>query len=84
MLCMSKTLEMVFVAFMQMYTDTQCTAYIPLTPPQGRASFKKPPSCGFSGSPPCSLRRQLCFKMFWDLSNYKGDCRQDAQPIPNS
>ena len=21
---------------------------------------------------------------FLDLSNYKGDCRQDAQPIPNS
>ena len=20
----------------------------------------------------------------WDLSNYKGDYRQDAQPIPNS
>ena len=40
--------------------------------------------CGFSGSPPCSPRRQLCLKMFLDLSNYKGDCRQDAQPIPNS
>ena len=21
---------------------------------------------------------------FWDLSNYKGDSRQDVQPIPNS
>ena len=42
------------------------------------------PPCGFSSSPPVSLRRQLCFKPFWDLSNYKGDCRQDAQPIPNS
>ena len=40
--------------------------------------------CGFSGSSPVSPRRQLCFKTFWDLSNYKGDCRQDAQPITNS
>ena len=52
--------EMVFAAFMQMYTDTQCTAYMPVAPPRGRAPFKKPPSCGFSGSPPCSPRRQLC------------------------
>ena len=55
----------------------------PLAPPGGKAHCTCP-SCGFSGSPPCSLRRQLCLKMFWDLSNYKGDCRQDAQPIPNS
>ena len=55
----------------------------PLTPP-GRKAHCSRPSCGFSGSPPCSPRRQLCLKMFWDLSNYKGDCRQDAQPIPNS
>ena len=37
---MSETSEMVFVAFTQMYTDTQCTAYMPLTPPRGRAPFK--------------------------------------------
>ena len=55
----------------------------PLAPPGGKACCSRP-SCGFSGSPPCSPRRQLCPKMFWDLSNYKGDCRQDAQPIPNS
>ena len=55
----------------------------PLAPPGGKACCSHP-SCGFSGSPPCSPRRQLCLKMFWDLSNYKGDCRQDAQPIPNS
>ena len=55
----------------------------PLAPPGGKARCSRP-SCGFSGSPPCSPRRQLCLKMFWDLSNYKGDCRQDAQPIPNS
>ena len=55
----------------------------PLAPPGGKACCSRP-SCGFSSSPPCSPRRQLCLKMFWDLSNYKGDCRQDAQPIPNS
>ena len=43
MLCMSETLEMVFVAFTEMYIDTQCTAYMPLTPPRGRAPFKKAP-----------------------------------------
>ena len=36
-------MEMVFTAFTQMHTDTQCTAYMPLTPPRGRAPFKKPP-----------------------------------------
>ena len=75
----------VFAAFTQMHTDTQtwCTAYMPLTPPREKALLS-PLSCGFSGSPSSSQRMQLCFKMFWDLSNYKGNCRQDAQPIPNS
>ena len=41
MLCMS---EMMFVAFRQMYTDTQYTAYMPLAPPRGRTPFKKAPS----------------------------------------
>ena len=27
-----------------MYTDTQCTAYMPLTPPTGMAPFKEVPS----------------------------------------
>ena len=34
------------------------------------------PSWGFSCSP--------ALLTFLDLSNYKGDCRQDTQPIPNS
>ena len=29
--------------FTQMYTDTQCTAYMALTTPRRRAPFKKPP-----------------------------------------
>ena len=39
-----------------------CTLYTgPLTPPGGKAIgyLKSLPSCGFSGSPPVSLRRQL-------------------------
>ena len=31
----------------------------PLSPPGGKAHCSRP-SCGFSGSPPCSPRRQLC------------------------
>ena len=50
----------------------------PLAPPGGKAH------CSCTIHPPCSPRRQLCLETFWDLSNYKGDCRQDAQPIPNS
>ena len=101
MLCMSKTLKMVFAAFTQHCIQSPlshlthvedvedakyyCTLYTgPLIPPGGKAIYLNLPPCGFSSSPPCSLRRQLCLKMFLDLSNYKGDCRQDAQPIPNS
>ena len=31
-----------------------------------------------------SQSAQVALLTFLDLSNYKGDCRQDAQPIPNS
>ena len=51
-------------------------------PSREKAIYLSLAPCGFSGSPPCSPRRQLCLKMFWDLSNYKGDCRQDAQQSP--
>ena len=30
------------------------------------------------------LSEEAALLTFLDLSNYKGDCRQDAQPIPNS
>ena len=60
-----------------------CTLYTgPLTPPGGKAIYLSLPPCGFSSSPPCSPRRQLCLKMFWDFVKLQGDCRQDAQPIP--
>ena len=41
--------------------DQKCTLYTgPLTPPRGKAIYLKSlPSCGFSCSPPVSLRRQL-------------------------
>ena len=48
---------------------------------EGYLYFKSLPSWGFRCSP-VSLRRQ--FFNFLGLVNYKGDCRQDAQPIPNS
>ena len=31
-----------------------------------------------------SQSKEAALLTFLDLSNYKGDCRQDAQPIPNS
>ena len=40
-------------------------------------------SCWFSGLPPVQSE-ETALLTFWDLSNYKCDCRQDAQPIPNS
>ena len=40
-------------------------------------------SWGFSCSP-VSQSKEAALLTFLDLSNYKGDCRQDTQPIPNS
>ena len=28
--------------------------------------------------------KEAALLILWDLSNYKGDCRQDGRPIPNS
>ena len=36
---LSERSKMVFAAFMQMHTDTQCTVYMPLAPPRGKAPF---------------------------------------------
>ena len=41
------------------------------------------PSWGFRCSP-VSQSEEAALLTFLDLSNYKGDCRQDTQPIPNS
>ena len=77
MLCMSKTLKMVFAAFMQHCIQSNVTHLThvedikdakyyytlytgPLAPPGGKAIYLSLPPCGFSGSPPVSLRRQLC------------------------
>ena len=72
-----------FVTHVERVESVLCIQW-PLAPARREGYCVSLPSWGFSCSPPCSLRRQLCLKMFWDLSNYKGDCRQDAQPIPNS
>ena len=96
---MSKMSKMVFVAFTQhciQSTDTHlthvedvkdakyyCTLYTgPIAPPGGRL---------FIGAfYPVGLVvhhqsvRGGSFINFLGLDNYKGDCRQDAQPIPNS
>ena len=56
----------------------------PLAPPRGKATVDLLclPSCGFSCSS-VSPRRQLCY-LSGTCKNYKGNCRQDANPIPNS
>ena len=56
------------------------SSYSGLSPlPGGKAIYLSFLSWGFSGSLPVSPRGQLCFKMFWDLSNYKGDCTANPQ-----
>ena len=52
----------------------------PLTPAR-REGYLSLLSWGFSCSP---LVQGGSFVNFLGLVNYKGDCRQDAQPIPNS
>ena len=92
---MSEKSEMVFVAFMQhciqstdfmseMSEILYCTLHtVAPCPSKGEGYLDLfEPSTLFSGSLPVSPRRQL-FK-FLGLDNYKGHCRQDAQPIPNS
>ena len=41
------------------------------------------PCWGFSCSP-VSQSEEAALLTFLDLSNYKGHCRQDTQPMPNS
>ena len=75
-LCMSEVAKVVFVAFTQQCIHSNlthvtqvrgvkglkyCTLYT-LAPRSSRREgyLKSLPSCGFSGSPPVSSRRQLC------------------------
>ena len=76
MLCMSKTSKMVFVTFMQHYIQSTVTHFVThvvgvkyyvlysvyRAPHSSKREgyLKSLPSCGFSGSPPVSPRRQLC------------------------
>ena len=87
---MSKVLKVVFVAFMQHCIQSngthashvrswKCTLYTgQLTPIIGKAT-----TFCFVGLA-VHQSEEAALLTFWDLSNYKGDCRQDAQPIPNS
>ena len=77
-LCMLTLLTLVFVAFTQTCILCICLQE-PLTLPGGKA-YCSHQSCGFSGSPV----QGGSFVHFLELVNNKGDCRQDAQPIPNS
>ena len=73
---MSEMLEMVFAAFMQhcirstvnhlTHVEDVKDAIVlciqwTLAPPGGKDIYLGLLSCGFSGSPPVSLRRQLCY-----------------------
>ena len=75
---MSKVSKMVFAAFMQHCIQSTVTHLTHVEEVED-AKYYCTVLC-IQGL----LRRQLCFKTFWDFSNYKGDCRQDAQPISNS
>ena len=81
MLCMVIQSILVFVAFTQ--HCIQCTVYsvYRASCPSIREGYLKSLlSCGFSSSPV----QGGSFINFLGLVNYKGDCRQDTQPIPNS
>ena len=56
-----------------------CTKW-PLTPARREGYCVSLLSCGFS----CSPILGGSFVNFLGLDNYKGDCRQDIQPTPNS
>ena len=48
MLCTSEMSEMVFVAFTQMHTDTQCTAYMPPPLQEGGLLLRSPHPVGLA------------------------------------
>ena len=79
MLCISIQSKLVFVAFTQYCI--QCillTLYTgPLTPPRGKA-------CTAFHLVGLAIHQSKEAASLTFLSNYKGNCRQDAQPIPNS
>ena len=89
---MSRLLILVFVALtqhliqstMRCENSTLLCIKWPLTPArrEGYLLFKKPSILGVKLF--ISLSEEAALLTFLDLSNYKGDYRQNAQPIPNS
>ena len=65
------------------YADVKTLHKVASSPCQEGRLLCEPSILGFSCSP-VSQSEEAALLTFLDLSNYKGDCRQDAQPIPNS
>ena len=89
-LCMSKVLKVVFVAFTQhciqsnlTHISQRCQSVLciqrSLTPNRGKAIWRAFCLVGLV----VHYSDEVALLTFWDLSNYKGSCRQDAQPSPN-
>ena len=82
MLCSVDTVDIVvYATFTQMYTDTVYCIYTPC-PSKTEGSLKPPVLWVYRFTTKQSEEAALL--TFWDLSNYKGNSRQDAQPIRNS
>ena len=68
----------------KVYNTMYCTLYtVPLTPPRWKVIYLKA-FCLVGLAVYHQSVRGGSFVNFLGLVNYKGDCRQDPQPIPNS
>ena len=85
---------MVFVAFTQHYIHSTvthvggvkgyCTLYTGPPHPSSGEGYLFEPSALWVKQFTTSQSEEAALLTFLGLDNYKGDCRQDAQPIPNS
>ena len=78
---------LVFAVFTQ-YCIQRCENSLysgPLTPPSGKARLLMA-FClvGLAVRPQAVQGGSFVLEVFGTCQNYKGDCRQDAQPIPSS
>ena len=69
-----------FVTHVERVKSVKYSVYGPLTPPRGKAIYLK----AFCLVGLAVQSKEAALLTFLDLSNYKGNCRQNAQPIPNS
>ena len=76
----------VFAAFTQMHTDTHSVLYTCSSPLQeGRLLVQGAPRLvGLAVHHQAVRGCSFVLKHSGTCQNYKGNCRQDAQPIPNS